>query len=188
MANLVHMVAPARRVPPCADTGDRRYTPVNGGARFLLRLREAAIGPAAEALGIDLAVPLNRASVVNSRGAMRLSPDEWLLLWPETEAASVAPLLAARLTDRRYSLTDISHRQTGLMLNGAAVPDILNSGCALDFDLAAFPVGMVTRTNFFKAEAVLWRQDEFSFYLEVWRSFVPYVWSLLSIVGREYPE
>jgi sarcosine oxidase subunit gamma len=51
---------------------------------------------------------------------------------------------------------------------------VLTSGCPLDLSAQAFPVGMVARTLFHKAEIVLWRREE-GFHLEVWRSFAPYV-------------
>jgi sarcosine oxidase, subunit gamma len=185
MDNLAQQHAAQRLFPLSGDDGDRRCHPVIGGARFSLRLPASALKPASEALGLELTAPINRAAVLGERIAIRLGPDEWLLLLPEADAAEVAASLEAMLTDRLYSLTDISHRQTGIILEGAAVADILNGGCALDFDLAAFPVGMGTRTIFFKAEIVLWRQSETRFHLEVWRSFAPYVWELLSTIGRE---
>ena len=186
MDNIVQAKLVSRLFPLSGNAGGGRCRPVTGGARFSLRLPAGSIQPASEALGIELAMPVNRAAVTGSGTAFRLGPDEWLLLLPEARAPQVAAGLEARLTDGRYSLADISHRQTGILLEGAAVPDILNSGCPLDFDLSAFPAGMATRTAFFKAEAVLWRQSETCFHLEVWRSFAPYVWNLLAIVGREY--
>ncbi len=188
MDNLAEKISLPRLFPLSTHRGDQRCRPVNDGARLSLRLPAAAIQPAAEALGIELAIPLNRAVVTDGRTAIRLGPDEWLLLLPEAEAAPMAARLETRLPDGCYSLTDISHRQTGIVLEGSAVADILNGGCPLDFDLAAFPIGMATRTIFFKAETVLWRQSEARFYLEVWRSFAPYVWNLLAIVSHEYTD
>ena len=188
MDNIVQAKLVSRLFPLSGNAGGGRCRPVNGGARFSLRLPAASIQPASEALGIELAMPINRAAVTDSGTAFRLGPDEWLLLLPEARAPQVAAGLEARLTDGRYSLADISHRQTGIALEGAAVIDLLNGGCPLDLDLAAFPVGMATRTIFFKVEIVLWRQDTARFHMEVWRSFAPYAWSLLANVGREYAD
>ncbi|MCB5944649.1 sarcosine oxidase subunit gamma [Acidocella sp. KAb 2-4] len=188
MDNLAETTSLSRLFALSGQAGDRRCRPVTGGARFSLRVKQASLGAAGEALGLDLTGPINRAVSSGQRTALRLGPDEWLLLLAEADAASVAASLAQRLTDGLYSLADISHRQTGIALEGAAVTDLLNGGCPLDFDLAAFPVGMATRTIFFKAEIVLWRQDTARFHMEVWRSFAPYVWSLLANVGREYAD
>ncbi len=188
MDNLAEKASLSRLCALSGQGGDRRCRPVTGGARFSLRVPPASVIAASEALDLDLTGPINRAVSVGQRTALRLGPDEWLLLVAEADAASVAGSLAQRLTDGRYSLADISHRQTGIALEGAAVTDILNGGCPLDFDLAAFPVGMATRTIFFKAEIVLWRQDVERFHLEVWRSFAPYAWNLLATIGCEYTD
>jgi len=45
---------------------------------------------------------------------------------------------------------------------------------------------MATRTMFMKADIVLWRTGAETFHIEVWRSFAPYVWSLLEVIGQEY--
>ncbi|OYV59613.1 MAG: hypothetical protein B7X01_02975 [Acidiphilium sp. 21-62-4] len=47
---------------------------------------------------------------------------------------------------------------------------------------------MATRTIFAKADIVLWRTGIAEFHLEIWRSFAPYVVSLLHEIGREYPD
>jgi sarcosine oxidase subunit gamma len=111
--------------------------------------------------------------------ALRLGPDELLLLLPEGEI----PVL---VLPKPYSLVDISHRQVGILLEGPEAADMLNAGCPLDLDEAAFPVGMATRTLFMKADIVLWRVAPQKFHVEVWRSFAPYVWSLLEVIGQEY--
>ncbi len=188
MDNLARKTSPSRLFALRGQAADRRCHPVNGGARFLLRLPPASVNAAAEALGLDLAGPINRAASSGERTALRLGPDEWLLLLSEADAGVVAANLAQRLTNGLYSLADISHRQTGIALEGAAVIDMLNAGCPLDFDLIAFPVGVATRTIFFKAEAVLWRQEKTRFHMEIWRSFAPYAWDLLATVGREYAD
>ncbi len=186
MDNLVQAKLAPRLFPLSGNAGGEHCRPVNGGARFLLRLPAAAVAPAAEALGADLTAPINRACAMGGGVTLRLGPDEWLLLLPEAEAFGVLATLEARLTDSCYSVTDISHRQTAITIEGAAATAILNGGCPLDFDIEAFPAGTATRTIFLKAEIVLWRQSETRFHLEVWRSFAPYVWDLLTIISREY--
>jgi sarcosine oxidase subunit gamma len=62
---------------------------------------------------------------------------------------------------------------------------LLNAGCPLDLDLAAFPVGMCTRTVLAKAEIVLWRTSAEVFHVEVWRSFASYVTEYLAEAARE---
>lgn len=188
MVDTMQAEAATRHPPLLARAGDARCHPAAVAARFSLRLPEVGIAPAAAALGVELAVPINRAMDAEGRAAIRLGPDEWLLLMSEAEANGRSAALDAALTDGRFSLVDIGQRQAGIVLEGDAVADMLNAGCPLDLGLAAFPIGMATRTVFHKAEIVLWRQGKARFHLEVWRSFAPYVWDLLGVVGREYPE
>lgn len=139
-------------------------------ARFILRgdgASVAAFGPAAPK-------PL-QGSTAGTRTALWLGPDEFLLLAPDEDAATVETGLKAALPAGRLSLVDISHRQIGLALEGRLAARCLSAGCPLDLGLSAFPVGMAVRTIYLKTEIVLWRQAETRFHVEVWRSFAPYL-------------
>ena len=49
-----------------------------------------------------------------------------------------------------------------------------------DLELSGFPVGMATRTLLLKAEITLWRRETERFWLDVGRSFAPYVAAALT--------
>ena len=83
-------------------------------------------------------------------------------------------------TNKAASLVDISHRHASLEIRGSQAARLLVAACPLDLDPSSFPVGMVTRTIFGKAEIVLWRTAPDTFHLEVQRSFAPYVTALLA--------
>lgn len=155
-------------------------------ARFSLRLSPAAIGPAEAAVGLALPRDPCRSSSKGEHAALWLGPDEWLLLAPEAEGPNILAVLGAALEGRPYALVDISHRQIGLAVTGPDAASVLNAGCPLDLDLAAFPVGACTRTLLEKAEIVLWRRSGEAFRLEVWRSFASYAWSFLQAAAGEF--
>ena len=69
-------------------------------------------------------------------------------------------------------------------LAGPRAARTLNCGCPLDLDMAAFPVGMCTRTVLEKSEIILWRTGPDEFQIGVWRSFAAYVRGLLEEGGR----
>jgi sarcosine oxidase subunit gamma len=143
--------------------------------RFVLR---AAAEPAARlsgAFGVVLPPAMLTATARGDRAALRLGPDEILLLAEDGIAAS----LGQALDGESVSLVDISHRQVALRITGPQAADLLNEFCPLDLDPAAFPPGACTRTLFGKAEIVLWRLAVDGFRLEVARSFAPYVRALL---------
>jgi sarcosine oxidase, subunit gamma len=157
-------------VPPCV--------------RLILRGRAAAVEAAAEVLGFALPVMPSRAVVAGGRSALWLGPDEWLILAALSDLVGVA--LGQAMQGVAHALVDVGHRQVGFELSGSAVAEVLNSGCPLDLDDAAFPVGMCTRTVFGKSEIVLWRVADETFRVEVVRSFAPYVRALLVEAARDY--
>ena len=161
------MAEPAalRRTPAIPATPGVRLLPP--AARFILRAGGRALGIAGKALGIDETPGSCRASQAGMRAALWLGPDEYLLLAPEAEAPGLASALEQALQGEPHALVDVSQRQTALEISGSRAADILSSGCPLNLDVTAFPVGMCTRTVFAKAEIVLWRMAGDTFRLEV---------------------
>jgi sarcosine oxidase subunit gamma len=127
-----------------------------------------------------------RAAEGDARAALWLGPDEQLLLVQQSDWEATMVALTRRLAGLPHALVDISQRQVALQVAAPHVADTLSAGCPLDLHPDAFPIGMCTRTLFFKAPIVLWRTAADAFHLEVWRSFVPYVQQLLREVAREY--
>ncbi len=164
-------------------------SPLPPAGRFVLRGDAAVAEAAGPAFGVALPARINHAAAQGPRAALKLGPDEWLLLAEDAaEAAATAALahrLDADLGGHAYSLVDVSHRQTAIAVHGPDAALALNAAVPLDLSPDAFPVGMATRTIFEKVEIALWRTDDTAFRLEVWRSFAPYVLALLQAVGEE---
>ncbi|QXQ08428.1 sarcosine oxidase, gamma subunit [Sphingosinicellaceae bacterium] len=109
--------------------------------------------------------------------ALCLGPDEWLLLLPD---GSPPPDVAGV-----HALTDVGHRNVGIVVSGPSAATLLQTGCPLDLAVAAFPVGKATRTLYETVEIVLWRQAEDRFHVEVWRSFASYLWDALDLAAGD---
>ncbi|PZQ21504.1 MAG: sarcosine oxidase, gamma subunit [Sphingopyxis macrogoltabida] len=164
---------PEAAIAPSLATGAVVATPLPAAGRAILRCRPSAIAPVSEILGMTLPQQACRAETGPAGDALWLGPDEWLLRHsPDRDWCSDRQ---AQLAETPCSLVDVSHRQVGWTLTGDDTEYLLASGCALDLGLAAFPVGMCTRTMYRKAEIILWRRAPASFHLEVWRSFAGYV-------------
>lgn len=103
--------------------------------------------------------------------ALGLGPDEWLLILPDGAAPPAI--------EGVHALTDISHRNVALTVEGPRAAMLIQCGCALDLSLAAFPVGKATRTLHEGVEMVLWRTGEQSFRIEAWRSFMAHLHAAL---------
>lgn len=178
---------PTSRLPPDGTAGfaDREMTISRKpcAARFILRGARDIATRGCRALGLEGPLAPMEARSAGGRVALWLGPDEWLLLALRSEQETLARELEAALAGAPHSLVDVSHRQVALLVSGRLAARALTSGCALDLSTLAFPVGMVARTLFHKAEIVLWRESQ-GFHLEVWRSFAPYVIGHLGTARR----
>jgi sarcosine oxidase subunit gamma len=155
-------------------------------SRFVLRGGEAAISAMGSAVGVELPRQACRAAEEDSRAALWLGPDEWLLIASDREHDALELYLNSVTAVASGSAVDVSDRQVGIAIAGAHASEALNAFMPLDLDPGAFPVGMCTRTIFGKAEIVLWRRGPRSFHIEVWRSFAPYLLACLQEALREY--
>lgn len=165
--------------------GGRALSVLAPMTRLIFRGRISTIGRVVAAFWVEPPMEACRAAVGGARAALWLGPDEWLLLARDGEAAAIMKVLDAALIPLPHALVDVSHRQTGLKVEGARAALLLNAGCPLDLDIHAFPVGMCTRTLLQKTEIVLWRTTETSFHLDVARSFAPYAWRFLEQAERD---
>jgi sarcosine oxidase subunit gamma len=203
----------ARRVPAVPASAWLKALPP--AERFAFHGGAEAQAAAAPLWGPVFSTEACRANAHTTRATLWLGPDEYLLLdfggdggapergvpgggQPTAGAglpggnSGVSPTFSAlehALIDIPHALVDISHRQFALEVSGPHAATILSGACPLDLDLAEFPVGMCTRTVLAKADIVLWRTQENTFHLEVWRSFSGYVTGLLQEIALEfYPE
>ena len=175
------------RSPPRFEAGPT-LAPLPPAARYILRGGPAVRAAAEQAVGVGIPAEACRALTREGRAALWLGPDEWLLITPVAQGASLAEQLATALAGLPHSLVDVGHRQSGCELGGPLAATLLSAGCPLDLDERAFPVGMCTRTVLAKAEVVLWRTATETFRIEVARSFVAYVSEFLAEAGRTTPD
>ena len=144
----------------------------NGGtmALALAEKRNSLRGDAA-ALQALTAVPLpSKIGDVSDHGAgmaIKLGPDEWLLIGAVTGDGAGQPV----------SITEITERQIGITLEGPRAAEILMSGCPLDLERMA--IGRGTRTIYETVEIVVMKRGAEQFHIEVWRSFAPWLWAAL---------
>ena len=152
--------------------------------RFILQCGRETRDAAGRGFGIAMPETACRAEAASGRAALWLGPDERLLLAPAGLEDALGGELEAVLEGLPHSLVDVSHRQVALAVAGPAARELLASGCPLDLDDAAFPVGMCTRTVMGRAEVVLWRSSAEEYHLETGRSFAGYVLEWLKEAER----
>ena len=171
-------------MPDAAITAERRpvlaghrhanahvtLAPAEPATRWSVRGDALAAG---EALSVELPTAPNTSTEARGRRALWLGPDEWLVIADRAEARPATP------SGDTFVTTDVSHRNTAIIVSGAGTVATLNAGCPRDLSAKAFPVGACARTVLGKAEIVLLRTGEEEFRVECWRSFAPYVWAFL---------
>ena len=105
--------------------------------------------------------------------AVMLGPDEWLLIGELPAGGQGQPV----------SMTEITERQIGLVIEGPRAAELLMSGCPLD--LARMAAGRGTRTIYETVEITLLKLSDTRFHVEVWRSFAPWLWAALAQAGAD---
>jgi len=153
-----------------------RVTPAAPATRLSLRAGADALGALSSAFGLTLPTRPKTSASANGRHALWLGPDEWLLI-DETGADLMAAAASAGVL---HSATDVSHRNTAVLVSGPDAAGAVGSACPLDLGNAVFPVGAAARTALGKSELVLLRSGEEEYRVECWRSFAPYAFGILA--------
>jgi sarcosine oxidase subunit gamma len=153
-------------------------------SRFVLRGGPPVRAAARSAIGVNVADTPLQSATEGDRAALWLGPDEQLLLTSVSDGEVLGRQLRDGLAALPHSLVEVSHRQIALEVSGPQAHTVLNAGCPLDLHIAAFPVGMCTRTVLGKCEIVLWRRGTATFHVEVWRSFADYASRFLAEAGE----
>lgn len=163
MSDLLTRAKPARTEPFVADFVTISLAPPI--ARYSLRAQQAQV------LETLLNVKVPKKIGATEGGIACLGPDEWMLRAP---AGTVVPTGAGLAV----AVTDVSERSIGLIVEGPQAAQNIMSGCPQDLD--SFAIGKASRTIYETVEIILIREAEDRFYIDVWRSFAPWLWTALT--------
>lgn len=176
----------ARRAPtvsPIVSEASVAVTPLDPQGRLALRIKPAALAGRGTIDGFDLTGAINSRTSSQEgaamRTALRLGPEEWMLITAADEVDERCEAISAALAGVAHSLVDVSHRDVSFSVEGPGADVVVNAGCPIDLSERAFPAGSATRTILGKAEIVLARPAADSFTVTTWRSFAPYVQGFL---------
>jgi sarcosine oxidase subunit gamma len=150
--------------------------------RFSLRAR-GDLSPLNAALGLTLPDRIGQRSAAGDLEALRLGPDEWVLLSRPEDAETLTAACASIYANLPHSLVDISAREMTFVIEGDRAPELLTIGCPRD--IATIPEGEARRTVFDGATVVLWRDAPTRFRMDCWNSFAPHLCELLETGARE---
>ncbi|MCM2423960.1 sarcosine oxidase subunit gamma [Streptomyces sp. RKAG293] len=191
------------RHSPLAHAADRfaAATRTSGGDLRLaelpflaqLNVRLDPKGPAADAVGLALGLPLplEPDTAVRARDAVRdlavlwLGPDEWLVVGRPGTQQGLETRMRAAVGDEAAAVTDVSAQRTTLLVAGPRAGDLLSHGCSLDLHPRAFGPGRCAQTTLARAQVVLVGRER-GFWVLVRSSFADYVADWLLDAATEY--
>ena len=149
-------------------------------ARFSLRASDG-IDVLGHAIGIDLPQSIGQRSESDSLEALKLGPDEWVLL--ADDPARVIAASESVYQQYAHSLVDVSGRECVLEIGGPCATELLTIGMPRDPETIG--IGEGRRTVFDGFTVVLWRDDVDKYRLDAWNSFVSQIYQLLETGCRE---
>lgn len=134
---------------------------------------------------LSIALPTQACSMINtSFGSMLwLSTDEWLLICPREQRASIQQLLETALAGIHSQVLDNSGGFTSVILQGKNASDVLHH-CTV-YDLSALEAGKVVGTTFGKVSLFLHLENN-GYKLIFRRSFADYIWRYLERSALPY--
>jgi len=132
-----------------------RHSPLDGvalieGVRELSFLAQVSVRT--QTPGPSLPTERNTVAGDESRAALWLGPDEWLVVGPPgSEAALETELRATGAT-----VVDVSANRTTLELRGPRARELLEFGCPIDLDPRVFGPGRCAQTLLARANVLIW--------------------------------
>jgi sarcosine oxidase subunit gamma len=136
--------------------------------------------------GLTLPAVPNTVTSSRNRRALWLGPDEWLIVGPDGEQASIRDALVVGLAGTFGSIVDVSANRTVLEIHGPKARDLLAHGVPIDLDARSFGPDRCAQTLLAKAQVIIERREESPFHLYARTSFASYVADWLLDAAAEW--
>ena len=118
--------------------------------------------------------------------ALRLGPDEWLVVAEDADPGALTARLEATAGDDLVTAVDVSAERVAVELDGPYAAALLGHMCALDLRDGAFPPGACTRTLVARLEVILERTAPATYVVRVRRSVARHLAAWLLDAVPEY--
>jgi sarcosine oxidase subunit gamma len=141
-----------------------------------------AIAAIARTCGLKLADGAGAGVAEATKAAFGFAPGRFLVV---DQAAGLEGELAAAIPGAVGSITSLSHGRTAIRIEGAKAEWVLAKFFAIDFSLAAFPVGSGVSTSHHDIFAQIQRTGADRFDVYVFRSFARSFWTALCHAAEE---
>lgn len=162
-------------IPETLSSDKVTVTLLDEKIRVNLKARAKERTKISKTTGLKLPAKVGDSANVKNMLTACLGPEEWIIITDKADHPDMVERLMDASREHLMSVTDVSHRNVGFIVQGEGAASLVNVGCPRDLRLEAFPVGRFTRTVFENAPITLYRADETTFVIECWRSFGPYL-------------
>ena len=152
-------------------------------ARFILRIAPAKLKLAEKALGAKIPAKIGDLIRTDDIAVACLGPDEWYIWADESKGTGITEAFTKLYETEPHSLTEVSHRETGIEISGPRAEWLLNAASPLELSQMQAPGA--ARTIFDHAQIILLKWDTDHYRIEVWNSFSDHVWTLLELASNE---
>ena len=152
-------------------------------ARFILRIAPEKLNVAEKALGAKIPAKIGDLIRTGDIAVACIGPDEWYIWADEAQSNAITDAFTRLYESEPHSLTEVSHRETGIDITGPKAEWLLNAASPLNLAEMSFPGA--ARTIFDHAQIILLKWDADHYRVEVWNSFADHVWTLLELASNE---
>ncbi|HWT64275.1 MAG TPA: sarcosine oxidase subunit gamma [Ochrobactrum sp.] len=164
-------------------SGSLEIHAADDAARFILRIAPAKLKLAEKALGAKIPAKIGDLIRTDDIAVACLGPDEWYIWADEGKGVAIIEAFARLYETEPHSLTEVSHRETGIDITGPRAEWLLNAASPLELSQMKAPGA--ARTIFDHAQIILLKWDADHYRIEVWNSFADHVWTLLELASNE---
>ena len=140
---------------------------------------------AAKAIERSVGIVPEKAQVAVTKDdtvVMPSGPGRWLI---DAELENLEEKLRNAINAKIGTVTGLTHARVVVSISGEKASWVLASGIAVDFDLAAFPVGDVRLAHHHEIGLTIHRTGEESFDLYVFTSFARAFWNWITRASAE---
>ena len=143
---------------------------------------KALIAAIAAVAGLELPDGAGGGVATEGKGAFGFAPGRFLVT---DQKEGLAAAIAERVPSGMGTVTDLSHGRTALRVSGPKAEWVLSKFFAIDFSLAALPVGSGLATAHHDIFALIQRAASDQFDVIVFRSFARSFWAALRHASAE---
>lgn len=132
---------------------------------------------ASTVLGLELPMDSNTVSRGESKAALWMGPDEWLIVGAENSEVSLESSLKSAIGATHAAITGVGGGYTTLRVSGPETRELLARGTTIDLHARSFGIDQCAQSTFAHASALIWQRETAPvFDLIVRRSFADYLY------------